>query len=190
MVTPCFPWFLSFGNRTQNSRVAGARPNHQPIGGSDPNHQGIWSQGRRDSNPRLRRDQCVMFILSKSAADTALQSRSVPNIQRSMWRAPAALVLGCIPLAAGFVSLTSTRPQQLLPVCPSVVSMFRHDNCGSPAHSMIVGISRIHHLVPTDVLRRQKVHTSQADCAPWSKIQPERCWHDVGGDAWFCERCG
>jgi len=25
----CFPWFLSFGNRTQNSRVAGARPNHQ-----------------------------------------------------------------------------------------------------------------------------------------------------------------
>ena len=38
----CFPWFLSFGNRTQNSRVAGAKPNHQPIGGSDPNHQGIW----------------------------------------------------------------------------------------------------------------------------------------------------
>jgi hypothetical protein len=35
------PVFLSFGNRTQNSRVAGARPNHQPIGGSDPNHQGI-----------------------------------------------------------------------------------------------------------------------------------------------------
>ena len=30
-------------NRTQNSRVAGAKPNHQPIGGSDPNHQGIWS---------------------------------------------------------------------------------------------------------------------------------------------------
>ena len=27
----CFPWFLSFGNRTPNSRVAGARPNHQPI---------------------------------------------------------------------------------------------------------------------------------------------------------------
>ncbi len=40
-VSPCFPWFLSFGNRTQNSRVAGARPNHQPIGGSDPNHQGV-----------------------------------------------------------------------------------------------------------------------------------------------------
>ena len=38
----CFPWFLSFGNRTQNSRVSGARPNHQPIGGSVPNHQGIW----------------------------------------------------------------------------------------------------------------------------------------------------
>jgi hypothetical protein len=42
----CFPWFLSFGNRTQNSRVAGARPNHQPIGGSDPNQQGIWSPPR------------------------------------------------------------------------------------------------------------------------------------------------
>ena len=39
---PVFPGFLSFGNRTQSSRVAGARPNHQPIGGSDPNHQGIW----------------------------------------------------------------------------------------------------------------------------------------------------
>ena len=39
-------WFLSFGNRTQNSRVAGVRPNHQPIGGSDPNHQGIWSPPR------------------------------------------------------------------------------------------------------------------------------------------------
>ena len=48
-VAPCFPWFLSFGNRTQNSRVAGARPNHQPIGwdrtqnsrvaGVRPNHQ-------------------------------------------------------------------------------------------------------------------------------------------------------
>jgi hypothetical protein len=45
-LAPCFPWFLSFGNRTQNSRVAGARPNHQPIGGSDPNHQGIWSPPR------------------------------------------------------------------------------------------------------------------------------------------------
>jgi hypothetical protein len=45
-VAPCFPWFLSFGNRTQNSRVAGARPNHQPIWGSDPNHQGIWSPPR------------------------------------------------------------------------------------------------------------------------------------------------
>jgi hypothetical protein len=30
---------LSFGNRTQNSRV-------EPIGGSDPNHQGIWSPPR------------------------------------------------------------------------------------------------------------------------------------------------
>jgi hypothetical protein len=39
----CFPWFLSFGNRTQNSRVAGARSNHQADRGSDPNHQGIWS---------------------------------------------------------------------------------------------------------------------------------------------------
>jgi hypothetical protein len=39
-VAPCFPWFLSFGNLTQNSRVAGARPNHQPIGGSDLNQPG------------------------------------------------------------------------------------------------------------------------------------------------------
>ena len=39
----CFPWFLSFGNRTQNSRVSGARPNHQADRGSDPNHRGIWS---------------------------------------------------------------------------------------------------------------------------------------------------
>ena len=41
-MAPCFPWFLSFGNLTQNSRAAGARPNLQPIGGSDPNHLGIW----------------------------------------------------------------------------------------------------------------------------------------------------
>ena len=47
----CFPWFLSFGNQTQNSRVAGARPNHQPIGGSDPNHQGIWSPPRAGLGP-------------------------------------------------------------------------------------------------------------------------------------------
>ena len=33
----------SFGNRTQNSMVSGARTNHQPIRGSDPNHQRIWS---------------------------------------------------------------------------------------------------------------------------------------------------
>jgi hypothetical protein len=37
----CFPWFLSFGNRTQNSRVAGARTNHQPIGpGGSGTHPG------------------------------------------------------------------------------------------------------------------------------------------------------
>ncbi len=43
----CFPWswFLSFGNRTQNSRVAGARPNHQPA------HRGIWSQPSGDLEP-------------------------------------------------------------------------------------------------------------------------------------------
>ena len=57
------------------------------------------------------------------------------------------------------------------------------------AASAGLGFSRIHYLVLTDVLRRQ-VHASQADCAPSSEIQPERCWHDVGGDAWFCERCG
>ena len=31
-VAPCFPWFLSFGNRTQNSRVAGASPTTSPSG--------------------------------------------------------------------------------------------------------------------------------------------------------------
>jgi hypothetical protein len=31
-----FLWFLSFGNLTQISRVAGARPNHQPIGDLEP----------------------------------------------------------------------------------------------------------------------------------------------------------
>ena len=36
----------AFGNRTQNSRVDGARPNHQADRGSDPNHQGIWSPPR------------------------------------------------------------------------------------------------------------------------------------------------
>jgi hypothetical protein len=40
------------GNRTQNSRVAGARPNHQPIGGSDANHQGIWSPPRAGHVPQ------------------------------------------------------------------------------------------------------------------------------------------
>jgi len=35
---------IPFGNRTKNSRVAGARPNHQADRGSDPNHRGIWSQ--------------------------------------------------------------------------------------------------------------------------------------------------
>ena len=38
-----FSWFLSFGNRNQNSRVAGARPNHLSDRGSDPNHRRIWS---------------------------------------------------------------------------------------------------------------------------------------------------
>ena len=42
---------VPLGNRTQNSRVAGARPNHQPIGGSDPNHQGIWSPPGRGWDP-------------------------------------------------------------------------------------------------------------------------------------------
>jgi hypothetical protein len=46
------PWFLSFGNRTQNSRVAGARPNHQADRGSDPNHRGIWSPPRAGHGTR------------------------------------------------------------------------------------------------------------------------------------------
>jgi len=37
---------LSLRNRTQNSRVVGARPNHQADRGSDPNHLGIWSLSR------------------------------------------------------------------------------------------------------------------------------------------------
>ena len=47
-------WFLSFGNRTQNSRVAGARPNHQDDRGSDPNHQGIWIPPRAGVEQRRR----------------------------------------------------------------------------------------------------------------------------------------
>jgi hypothetical protein len=46
---------ISFGNRTQNSRVAGARPNHQPIGGSDPNHQGINAAGTDFQKKNARR---------------------------------------------------------------------------------------------------------------------------------------
>jgi hypothetical protein len=45
--------FLSFGNRTQNSRVAGARPNHQADRGSDPNHRGIWSPPMAESHKTL-----------------------------------------------------------------------------------------------------------------------------------------
>jgi hypothetical protein len=47
---PVFPGSSRLGIepcQTQNSRVAGARPNHQPIGGSDPNHQGIWAHPGR-----------------------------------------------------------------------------------------------------------------------------------------------
>ena len=40
---PVFPGSSRLGNRTQNSRVTGARPNHQADRGSDPNHRGIWS---------------------------------------------------------------------------------------------------------------------------------------------------
>jgi hypothetical protein len=37
----CFSWFLPFGNRNQNSMVAGARPNHQPIGDLEPTQAGL-----------------------------------------------------------------------------------------------------------------------------------------------------
>jgi len=47
----CFPWFLSFGNRTQNSRVPGAGSNYQADRGSDPNHRGIWSPPRAGLGP-------------------------------------------------------------------------------------------------------------------------------------------
>ena len=39
-VAPCFPWFLSFGNRTQNSRVAGASPTTSPSGDLIPTIRG------------------------------------------------------------------------------------------------------------------------------------------------------
>ena len=39
-VAPCFPWFLSFGNRTQNSRVAGASPTTSPSGDLIPTMMG------------------------------------------------------------------------------------------------------------------------------------------------------
>jgi hypothetical protein len=55
-------WFLSFGNRTQNSRVTGARPNHQPIGGSDPNHQEIWRTPR--GVWETMEDMCVCVFIT------------------------------------------------------------------------------------------------------------------------------
>jgi hypothetical protein len=45
------PTTRPFGNRTQNSRVTGARPNHQADRGSDPNHQGIRSPPRAGLGP-------------------------------------------------------------------------------------------------------------------------------------------
>jgi hypothetical protein len=47
----CFPWFLSFVNRTQNSRVAVARPNpgHQPIEESRA-HPGRGSLGSENAS--------------------------------------------------------------------------------------------------------------------------------------------
>ena len=36
---------------TPNSRVDGARPNHQPIRGSDPKYQGIWIPPRAGLGP-------------------------------------------------------------------------------------------------------------------------------------------
>ncbi len=39
-VKPCFPWFLSFGNQTQNSRVAGASPTTSPLGDLIPTIRG------------------------------------------------------------------------------------------------------------------------------------------------------
>jgi len=51
--------FLSFGNRTQNSRVAGARPNHQADRGSDPNHRGIWSPPMAESHKTC--EPCLIF---------------------------------------------------------------------------------------------------------------------------------
>ena len=36
----CFPWFLSFGNRTQNSRVAGARSEE-----GSPSESSAWKVG-------------------------------------------------------------------------------------------------------------------------------------------------
>ena len=67
-------WFLSFGNRTQNSRVAGARPNHQPIGGSDLNHQGIWSPPR-SLHASSGRDESSSF-------DTAQKKRHISLFQK------------------------------------------------------------------------------------------------------------
>jgi hypothetical protein len=48
LVCPCFPWFLSFGNRTQNSRVAGVSPTTSPAGTR------IWSPPRTAAGHRDR----------------------------------------------------------------------------------------------------------------------------------------
>jgi hypothetical protein len=66
----CFPWFLSFGNRTQNSRVAGARPNHLPIGDLELT-QGGAASGTRDSlrNPVFEhRDRVRLFCFNSRLA--------------------------------------------------------------------------------------------------------------------------
>jgi hypothetical protein len=87
-VAPCFPWFLSFGNRTQISRVAGARPNHQPIGGSDPNHQGIWVKINRLSvtNAKKRSKSFNSSVGATAAHLRADLGRIQPSMELEVWQ--------------------------------------------------------------------------------------------------------
>ena len=77
---------LSFGNRTQNSRVAGARPNHQPIGGSDPNHQGIWSPPRAWLSFFCTRYRCVYCSTETDTESVVLPTTDTCAEIRGEWR--------------------------------------------------------------------------------------------------------
>jgi hypothetical protein len=108
LVCPCFPWFLSFGNRTQNSRVAGVSPTTSPAGTR------IWSPprtaGHRDCvietetvflASSCRVDHCGLYAPSASAACRGLGSAS----------AQACIIMGMVNHAKrGAARIPRARP--------------------------------------------------------------------------------